>query len=716
MKKSMPLLLMLVVSKAFAGGPLDGLDINFNETEPREYEYCDKVISTDQNIPQAAKFDVFKACNYGLDDARRMAERFGGGNGSIEGYHRGYAFGMRETFDVSSSDSNIYQQGQSSIESVGRYMEAGLQDGIKKGNSEGNSDGSSEARVRFHKAVDTNTFPSNVITPVARAYTPMSNAYYTLVPKSERVVTSIDDIINARDERELDQLSLRNFPVYSSYDSKTWGDFRQLSWFELWTNNGRYNFERNRYYDQEMALKLWLTRPIDTMPRYQALSNLVINDAANVRIDLQQIFQKAFKEGYKYYVNYYFAKEFKRSVTVGELHGKAVGTQLGKRVAFGQGLVNGFNKKFEDSARLSYTKSYLNGFKLGFNATFEDFAKNPKVEIATMTNGSVLELIGLDDDGIIQPGEAVKVAFKVKNVGGVRSGINASLSGDILDTTEVSDSVNALSTKVITSDSSVGTIDPRLESGDSARLTLKVNNLTASFGQYVTKLVKLDRVLSPEVDTLTGVANISILANNVSTKETSASVSAVLTIDGKVVSEINAGKLLAGQNTKITLKAINIDPLKLINGGISGKISLKLGDTVLESANVSIYSTDTRKDLVNYHTQVINDKGFVPSNISREDRLVEVTKLLVETNRTELKQKKDGDNIWKESADRTIVGMIRTNKQLGNNTPNALKEFDKIAREMYKDKDILPQFLMFKAKKKAYIKILNDLLVSGELK
>ena len=262
MKKTIPSLLLLVVSTAYAYGPLDGLDINFNETEPRQYEFCDKMVSSDKTIADAARFDVFKACNYGLDDARRMAERFGGGNGQIEGFHRGYAFGMREAYENASGDSRSFTQGQESISSVGAYMEAGLKDGIKTGNSDGNSDGSSEARVRFDRAVDTNTLPSNMISPVARAYTPMSNAYNSLVPKDQRVVTSLDEIIRNHDERELSQLSLRNFPVYSSYDRTTWGDVRQLSWYDLWNENGRYNFETNRYYDSSLALQLWLTRPI----------------------------------------------------------------------------------------------------------------------------------------------------------------------------------------------------------------------------------------------------------------------------------------------------------------------------------------------------------------------------------------------------------------------------------------------------------------------
>ncbi len=717
MKNMIPSLLMLVVSSSYAMGPLDGLDINFNETEPRQYEYCDKMISTDQTIPAASKFDVFKACNYGLDDARRMAERFGGGNGSIEGFLRGYAYGFRESYDIASGDLTSREQGQNSIESVGRYMEAGLQDGITQGNNDGNFDGASEARVRFNKAVDTNTLPSTAINPIARAYTPMRNAYNSLVPAGERVVTSIDDVISNRDERELGQLSIRNFPVYSSYDSKTWGEVQQRSWYDLWTDDGRYNFEKNRYYDSNLALQLWITRPVDTLPRYQALNNIVVNDVNNARINLQTVFQTAFREGYRYYVNFYFAKEFKRSADIGVMQGSAVGTQLGKRIAFGQGLVNAFNRKFEESAKLTYTKSYVNSFKNGFSITFDDYAKNPKLEISGLENGQVLELLGLDNDGIIQPGEAVALKFKVKNVGGVGTDITASLAGDILDSQEIKSSVKGLSSKIINSNGAVGTIDNRLESGSDAHLVLKVNNLTAAFNQYVTKVVKLENVLSPEVDTLGGLANVSIVATNVSIKETSASVSANLTIDGKVVSEINVGKLVAGQETKITLKANSIDPLRLIQGGINAKITLKLGDTVLESSNVTIQSSDARRDLINYFSQLINDKGFVPAAISKEDRAIEVSKLIIATNKQELQSHRKGNNLWKKTPEQTIAGMLRINKQLGNNSTNAVNNYDRIAHELAKDKDILPTyFFFFAGKKKAYMRILNDLSNTGKIK
>jgi hypothetical protein len=94
---------------------------------------------------------------------------------------------------------------------------------------------------------------------------------------------------------------------------------------------------------------------------------------------------------------------------------------------------------------------------------------------------------------------------------------------------------------------------------------------------------------------------------------------------------------------------------------------------------------------------------------------VEVSKILVAQNKAELQANRKGNNIWKHRADQTIVGMLRTNKQLGNNSPAALANFDKIAHEMVKDKGILPQFLFLAFKKHAYVRILKDLTISGKI-
>lgn len=708
--KNLPLYLMFVVSTSVAASPLNGLDINFNETEPREYEYCDKLISTDTTIPEAGRFEVFKACNYGLDDARRMAERFGGGNGQIEGYHRGYAYGLKEGYDMGSGDPVAYKQGQSSVDAVGQYLESGLQEGVNKGNQEGDQDGSSEARVRFHKAVDTGKFPSRDIAPTPRAYMPRANAYASLVPRHQQVPTSARQIIDQKDTKELESLQLKDFPVYSQFDASTWGEVRKLSWFELWYDNGMYTFSRDRYYDSNQAMNVWLQRPIDTKPRYQALQNINVLDTAGQRIDLQNVFTKAFKESYRYYVNYYFAKNFKRSVDMGQLHGKAVGLQIGKRTSFGQGLVAAFNKKYEDSARSTYINAYKLSFQTSFNTVFNDYANNPKLEILGM------ELVGMEDDGIIQPGEEVAVKFKMKNVGGVSAPLTATLTGEVLDSREMKGSIAPLSTKVIESGVAVATIDPRLESGENADLVLNVNGIKANYYHYVTKLVKLTGLSNVTTDALSGSVSVTVNAENVSTKATAASISAQLIVDGKIVAEANAGTLGAGARANLDLKLSNIDPMVLLDSSVNAKTVLKMGDTVLESRAVSFSTQNRTNDLVNYFGQLINNKGLIKNGASVEDRTTEVMKAIVELNRRELEANKDDGNIWKDSADKTIPGKLRANKQLANNSDAALKQYDKIARQMYQNKDILPQFLFFKAKKKAYIALLNTLVQGSKLK
>jgi hypothetical protein len=724
MKKALLPLLVLASPFAFAQvGPYDGLDINFNETEPPLYSYCREVVKIDPSITGDAKVEALEACAMGVDSARRMADRFGGGNGNIQGYLRGYAWGMHDMYSASENDGESFKRGESAVAGVGQYIESGLNEGIRRGNNEGKNDGSSAAIVRFDQAVrevvpgTSGVLPSNQITPPNRVYNPEPNAYARLVPPKERVYTSIDDIFKAKDDREMDQLTLRNFPVYSQYDATTWGEVKPLTIWDLWFDDGRYTFAKAYWYDEKAALDTWLKRPAPEKPQYQGLAQKVVLNTAGVRYDLQAGFQRSFIESYKYYINYYFAKEFKKGITLGQLHGNAVGTQLGKRVAFGRGLVAAFNKKFEESARHTYQNAYKGSFMGSFLSTFDEYAKNPKIDFIPFYAGSALLLSGTDDDGIIQPGEAFSLRFKLKNIGGVGTDIKGILRGDLLNAKPVAGNIGKLMIKEYDTVEPVAQIDPRLQSGDSANVSLSINGAYTAINQSVSKLVKMTSSPAFEIDTLQGRSTVSVFAKNVSTVETPSHISAQAMIGNQVVGETNVGKLVAGQATRLDVKISNLDPLDLINSEIPVKIVLLMGGSPLETVNVSIKSKNSNKDLVNYLSQVSNGKGLIPSDTTLEERLAELSKLTVSRNRSEMAYyKNEGFNAWKKTPDVTIPGMLRINKQLGTISEDARTTYDKLAKEMWKDKKLLPQFLFFGAKRKAFKNILKDLSLSGKLK
>ena len=111
----------------------------------------------------------------------------------------------------------------------------------------------------------------------------------------------------------------------------------------------------------------------------------------------------------------------------------------------------------------------------------------------------------------------------------------------------------------------------------------------------------------------------------------------------------------------------------------------------------------------------MNNKGIVPLPTSREDRKSDIEKRVIEANRIELEANRKGDNIWKEKSDQTIPGMLRTNKQLNTNSEDALKEYELIGKELFKDREILQKFLFIAPKRKAFVRILNDLSRSGNI-
>lgn len=714
MKKTIPLLLLMVTSTAFAGGPFEGLDFNVNATEPRQYEYCDLMISSSTTIPAAAKYDVSKACQYGLDDARRMAERFGGGNGMIQGFFRGYAHSMHENYEASSNDATAFQQGQAAIAGVGSYMESGLQEGINKGQQEGNADGAAEVRARFAAAVDTGSLPNRNFAPKERVYTPMANAYYSLVPKNEQVYTTINDIVKAHDERELTAINLRDFPVYSQYDATTWGETTRLSWWDLWFDNGSYIFSKALWFDDGKALETWLARPIDTKPRYQALANVIVNDVAGQRINLQAVFHTSFREAYKYYIEYYFAKNFKINVTVGGLMGKAVGIELGKRVSFGRGLVNGFNKKFEESAAKTYKDAYKGAAMTSFNNVFEDFSKNAKLEFMVVSGGNFLEVVGMENVGVVQPGEEFALKFKMKNTGGVPANMEGIVSGDVFDTKKVTGSINQISTKNFNTNSGVGKIN-NVDSGTNANVKLQMSHAVTAHSQYVTNLVKIQDAPQYATDTLKGTCTISVNLKNVSKIPTPASIVTRVEVDGRVVATYPSGIMNPGEPSNPGLQLTNIDPMTLINGQIKAKIVLLMGEKILETKELVISSKNRTKDLVNYYAQVANGRGYIPSNSNQEDRLGQVAASVKTTNHDELQAHRKGENIWKHNPDSTLVGQLRLAKALGNNSEEAKRSFDQLAHAMWKDKKVLRSFLGIAPKRKAFKHILEDITISGKL-
>ena len=129
MKKSLPILTILSVvmsANSFAQyrGYYDGpaVDVNFGATKPAKYAECDRF--RDNTIAR-----YLYSCEFGRDEADRMAERFGGGNGKIQGYLRGYAWGLYKSERAYENDQTEYAKGAAAVDSIGNSMKSGLEAG-----------------------------------------------------------------------------------------------------------------------------------------------------------------------------------------------------------------------------------------------------------------------------------------------------------------------------------------------------------------------------------------------------------------------------------------------------------------------------------------------------------------------------------------------------------------------------------------------------------
>lgn len=407
MKKSATVFLGLMslsvgAERLALAGVYDGpaVDVNFINQKPAQYAECDQY----KTLPE------YKACDFARDEAERMATRFGGGNGRIQGYLRGFSWGLYKTTKASQNDGTEMARGAAAIDGTGDYqskIQSGLQQGIADGQTRGASQGKSDAIARFSEAMDTGRTPNRTIKIPTVDYAGPQVGYEQLVGKPKTVADVLQQDINE---------DLGHLRVYDSWDETYLGERKPLTLQQLWFDNGTYVFQKEAWFDPNLAFQTWLQRPIDTRPKYNSLNQDAPAPAPGApAVDLQAVFRKSFVNCYSYYVNYYFSQTFFQNMDDGQVAGEMVGTQVGKRLAFEAGLVQAFNKRFQESARTTFYAAYNDAYTSSFNTNFDDYLNNPKIAV------EFTGVVGESNMGIIQPGERITPVFTVRNYGGART-------------------------------------------------------------------------------------------------------------------------------------------------------------------------------------------------------------------------------------------------------------------------------------------------------
>ncbi len=663
------------------------VDYDFQRTAPVRFTNCEAFQRNNQPTH-------LKVCQFATAEALRMADVFAGQEGRIEGYHRGYAWGLNQGIDKNISNVGQMRRGASELRFYEHKLALADELGIDKAEKDATPLAAQEVRSRFNRAIDSGSMPTDQFQVPQSYYDGEKNAFERFVGK----VPTVQEVI--RRDRYNSHLI-----VYNNFD-RTYRDAPPVRRrvVDMYSNDGVYRPVFNRYDTPDEILRLWLNRRIDAYTRYDRLNNgAPTNPDGTLVTNFQDLFQSIFTKAYMHQARYSFSRNFNEAIDLGFWHGEDTGLEVGAEVARARGLQNAFDQEFRIRSVNTYKDQFHRSFADSFVASYQDYRNNAKLSI------ELIELIGEDNDGIIQPGEKLSMKFKVLNAGGKGSDLRIQAQGDIVNGSTELKSIAALKSGVITT-GLIATIDPRLGNRARANVVLNVNGMTDSIGTNVSFLVQLT-AQSASLNALKGSALINVTAENVATVSTPRAVKALIKINGKTF-EATGTTLEPGQVQKLVIDVQGLDPYSLITSNISGNLELKLGDQQIESRNVRLQSNNSTNDSIEYFDLLANSKGVIPAGIGAGTQTQKVLEYVASINDIETTRNsgRGGSNMYKKDASSTIVGKVRDTKQNREQTQEAKGHYARLGNILMKAKEKFKSFLGVSPKRKHYVKIVEEIV------
>lgn len=697
-------------------GPPAGFKRDQWERRPSGFSYCDKYRN------DTAKHVL--ACGAGVDAAKTMAQKFAGEHGREDGYLRGYSWGLSQSINYYQNSPQEMQRGESQVDSLNSYLNTATNEGTNAGSRDGESLGTSEAKGRYYRAVDTKVMPTpNVQTPSTN-FNPTADAYSKYVGQ----IPTPEDIMRR------DRYGRISF--YDSYDRSYGGrDWKERSGRDMWSRNGDYSPNFNNWVEGNFAFGQWEYMP--GAPGKQRYNSLNDNRTSSVEtktsnrapaqaapggkgpggnpgaptaptqpaapvVDYQAVFRDAFVQTYNAYAPSEYSQKYHSMIDDGQRDGETVGYEVGSEIAQRRGMAAAFNSRFAVTSYSAYQRAFANSFSTNFNTTFNYFKSNPVLSL------DFQGLIGADNDGVMQPGEAFAVKFKVTNAGGVASQLKYTISGNVENEKTFTDSINPISTKTIVSQN-IGEILSTLEDGATGSYILNVNGLQERQWQEIKRPLIMSG-FDYNLSALDGSGIFTITIANISTVSVNGNIALELRINGTSVKTVNGNAMKAGEKVSYALDFANLDPYVWIMKGYPVEIILKYNDTAFSRKTTSLTASDTDTHLAMYYTRLINEKGFFPKSVNIDNRIAEVKSTILSRNAAEVKSHYDSDgNIYKNTPERTIPGKVLREKEAFSNSSRANGEFTGLADAMAPEAKKFKSFLLIHPKRNAYNEILSKI-------
>lgn len=572
------------------------------------------------------------ACFRGADAGQRVSANYAGAMGWESGYLRGFTWGLHLGINNFKNDTDSKAAGKADL-----HKSTLLKDAFAKLTSEtteaARKAGYDHATQLLDAAYEAGEKPVLTLDPAA-AQPPAFEA--PAHPYEQYVGGPMTPAGIMKEEMKLQGIQVWRLKDFRYVDLE-----KRLPPWDYYRDNGIYEFDPTPVYDADAALEIYKKSV----------------DRAGYPASEVQIEDEIFKKAYKHFVEYNYADQVYTALDNGLKSGQGLGQGVGKRIAFHEARRQAFNETFVQRAPEIHAGAWKTGFAQGFKKKIDE-TKKPILTV------SQLEIVLETDDGILRPGEGIKIKAVIDNKGLVPGEIAAGLSGSVAQVKPLPIDLKAF-TRTQVESGIVGHVDPKLHPRSQATITATVDEETKTMKARVHQIVEIGLAKLAKVDALGGRALLRVGALNPS-KVTAPATEIHVVLGGKTRKKLSLGALPAGGKKAGKVAVTGIDPLELTTNRLALEVQIRQGDTVLDQTSLPVIVPDATGALLAHFDQLANGKGWVPEGVSREERLKRVTTAVLDADREEIQSHENGPNIWKGSPGSTLLGKLQKHRTLGN--------------------------------------------------
>ena len=294
----------------------------------------------------------------------------------------------------------------------------------------------------------------------------------------------------------------------------------------------------------------------------------------------------------------------------GWLHGAAVRGEW----AWRQGYAEGFDRGLAFAAELAYERAYPRAFTLAYDEEFHAWMTSPRPAILEA------RLLDGNDDGVFQPGEPVRVAWTVANLGGASGRFEVALEGSPL-ADPASATVEVPARRSL---DAVRPIEARLDRGAAApsedTLVLDVGGAKRTLPLRVAFPVEFTGRIGYHSLPLEGRGSVALELENRS-RRTVEAIEVVL--DGG--ERVAIARLAAGESAEAVFDLDGLRPLDLLAGSVAVTAQAYAGGEPWDrrTARFPELATDLRNSsLVDYLVALGRDRDTDPTEVADARRLL----------------------------------------------------------------------------------------------